>query len=69
MNAAIVDILGTDGVLTDASDIEPYLTDHRHLYHGRALAVAMPRTVEQVSRLLAYCNENPTNPASKSSCP
>ena len=39
-------------------DVEPYLTDHRHLYHGRALAVAVPRTVEQVSRLLAYCNEN-----------
>ena len=58
MNAAIADILGTDGVLTDAIDVEPYLTDHRHLYHGRALAVAAPRTVEQVSRLLAYCNEN-----------
>src|ERR1700752_5457470 len=61
MNAArspIADILGTDSVLTDASDIEPYLTDHRHLYHGRALAVAVPRTVEQVSCLLAYCNEN-----------
>src|ERR1700760_4969123 len=61
MNAAltsIVDILGTDGVLTDAIDVEPYLTDHRHLYHGRALAVALPRSVEQVSRLLAYCNEN-----------
>jgi FAD/FMN-containing dehydrogenase len=61
MNAAltpIADILGTDSVLTGASDVEPYLTDHRHLYHGRALAVAVPRTVEQVSRLLAYCNES-----------
>lgn len=57
MNAAIADILGTDGVLTDAIDVEPYLTDHRRLYRGRALAVAVPRTVEQVSRLLAYCNE------------
>jgi FAD/FMN-containing dehydrogenase len=61
MNAAtksIAELLGTDNVLTDPGDIEPYLTDHRHLYHGRALAVAVPRTVEQVSRLLAYCNEN-----------
>jgi len=56
--APIAEILGPGGVLTDAADIEPYLTDHRHLYHGRALAVAVPRTVEQVSRLLAYCNEN-----------
>jgi D-lactate dehydrogenase (cytochrome) len=61
MNAAtnpMADILGPSGVLTDAADVEPYLTDHRHLYHGRALAVAVPRTVEQVSHLLAYCNNN-----------
>lgn len=51
-------MLGADGVLTDAADIEPYLTDHRRLYRGRALAVAVPRTVDQISRLLAYCNEN-----------
>jgi FAD/FMN-containing dehydrogenase len=52
------DILGSDGVLTDAVDIEPYLTDHRHLYHGRALTVALPRSVDQVSRLLTHCNRN-----------
>jgi FAD/FMN-containing dehydrogenase len=55
---AFIDILGSDGVLTDAADIEPYLTDHRRLYHGRALAIALPRTVDQVSRLLAYCNDH-----------
>ena len=54
----IAEILGPDGVLTDAADIEPYLTDHRHLYQGRALAVALPRSVDQISRLLAYCNDN-----------
>ena len=54
----ITEILGPDGVLTDTTDVEPYLTDHRHLYRGRALTVALPRTVEQVSRLLAYCNDN-----------
>ena len=61
MNAAhttIAEILGPDGVLTDAADIAPYLTDHRHLYRGQAAVVALPRTVEQVSRLLAYCNDN-----------
>jgi len=55
---ALTDILGADGVLTDAADIEPYLTDHRRLYRGRAAAVALPRSVEQISRLLAYCNDN-----------
>jgi D-lactate dehydrogenase (cytochrome) len=54
----VADILGPDGVLTDAADIEPFLTDHRHLYRGRALTVALPRSVDQISRLLAYCNDN-----------
>jgi FAD/FMN-containing dehydrogenase len=49
------EIVGTDAILTEAVDIEPFLTDHRHLYHGRALAVVQPTSVEQVSRLLAYC--------------
>ena len=52
------EILGTDGVLTNAVDTEPFLTDHRRLYHGRALAVVLPRSVEQISRVLAFCNEH-----------
>ena len=54
----LVDIVGPDGILTDAADIAPYLTDHRQLYQGRALAVIVPRSVEQISRLLRFCNEN-----------
>ena len=54
----LVDIVGPDGILTDAADIAPYLTDHRNLYQGRALAVIVPRSVEQISRLLRFCNEN-----------
>ena len=51
-------VLGQPGlVLSDPVDVEPFLTDHRKLFHGRALAVVAPRTVEQVSRLLAFCNE------------
>ena len=51
------DILGADGWLTQPSAIEPFLVDHRQLYHGRALGVALPRSVEQISRLLVVCNE------------
>lgn len=50
-------LLGSGALLTDGSTLEPFLTDHRHLYHGRALGVALPRSVEQISRLLAFCNE------------
>jgi D-lactate dehydrogenase (cytochrome) len=51
------EILGADGVLTAAADCAPYLSDHRQLYRGAALAVVLPRTVAQVSQLLACCDQ------------
>jgi FAD/FMN-containing dehydrogenase len=48
-------VLGADGLLTGAA-CEPYLIDHRRLYRGRALAVAVPRSVAEVSQLLALCD-------------
>ena len=53
---ALADILSPDEILTDPTDIEPFLTDHRNLYHGRAFAVVVPRTVEQVSQVARFCN-------------
>jgi D-lactate dehydrogenase (cytochrome) len=53
----LVQILGTDGWLSEPSAVEPFLVDHRQLYRGRALGVAVPHSVEQISRLLAACNE------------
>ena len=50
-------LLGTDSVLTASDDVAPFLTDHRHLYQGRALAVALPRNVGQVSQLLNLCHQ------------
>jgi FAD/FMN-containing dehydrogenase len=50
------EILGGEALLTDPDACAPYLSDHRHLYQGRALAVARPRTVREVSQLLAACN-------------
>jgi FAD/FMN-containing dehydrogenase len=52
-------VLGQPGLVLSAPiDVEPFLSDHRKLFHGQALAVVTPRTVEQVSRLLAFCNEH-----------
>jgi D-lactate dehydrogenase (cytochrome) len=51
-------LLGSDCLLTEDAELEPFLTDHRKLYRGRTPAGALPRTVDQVSRLLAFCNEN-----------
>ena len=49
-------LLGPDRLLTGPA-VEPLLTDHRRLYRGRCAAVVQPRSVAEVSRLLAFCNE------------
>ena len=56
MHAELRELLGGDGLLTATEDVAPFLVDHRRLYQGRALGVALPRTVTQVSALLAWCN-------------
>ncbi|MCK9509230.1 MAG: FAD-binding oxidoreductase [Pigmentiphaga sp.] len=48
--------LGAEIVLTDPADIEPWLTDWRGIYKGRAQAVVRPQTTEQVSRCLSLCH-------------
>ncbi len=49
-------LLGADGLLTEAADIAPLLVDHHARYHGQALAVALPRSFEQVAALVRWCN-------------
>ena len=51
---ALSDILGRDAVLTEATDTEPFLVDHRRLYQGRALAVVLPRSVEELARTIGF---------------
>ena len=50
-------MLGADAVLTQPSETEPFEIDHRHLYHGRALAVLLPREVWQVAAVVRWCNQ------------
>jgi FAD/FMN-containing dehydrogenase len=50
------DLIGADAVLTAPADLAPFLTDHRRLYRGAAAAVVLPRTTEQVARVIAFCN-------------
>ena len=52
----IAGIIGPQHLLTAGAELEPFLTDHRELYHGRAFAVAQPGTADQVAQLLALCN-------------
>lgn len=50
-------IVGPSGYLDQLADIEPYLVDHRKLYHGATTLVLRPDSTDQVSRILAACNE------------
>lgn len=58
LRAQLSQLLDAGSVLTDPSDMAPSLVDHRKLYQGRAIAVALPRSVDEVSRIVDWCNRN-----------
>ncbi len=57
LRAQLGRLIGADRLLLQPSDVAPYLVDHRALYRGRTWAVALPRSVEEVARIVAWCNE------------
>ncbi|MCP5397616.1 MAG: FAD-binding oxidoreductase [Sphingomonadaceae bacterium] len=48
-------LLGPRGITVDADLLEPWLTDWRGRFTGRALALASPGSTEQVSALVRLC--------------
>src|SRR5438270_901050 len=54
------DIVGARHVVAEPADMEPYLVEDRGLYHGRALCVVRPGNVEEVSQVVALCDETNT---------
>ncbi|MEM9684754.1 MAG: FAD-binding protein, partial [Pseudomonadota bacterium] len=48
---------GPSGWLESEADKAAYLTDERDLYHGATPLVLRPATTEQVSRIVALCND------------
>jgi FAD/FMN-containing dehydrogenase len=58
MTALIEDlagIVGDTGLLTEAQEVEPYVTDIRGRYKGNALCVVRPRSTEEVAAVVASC--------------
>ena len=53
--ADLTALLGPAGVLTDAADIAPSLSDWRSLYRGKAVAVLRPASTEQVAACVKLC--------------
>lgn len=54
----LLQALGPETVIIDPAAIEPWLTDWRGVYKGRAQAVLRPSTTEQVAACLRLCNEH-----------
>jgi FAD/FMN-containing dehydrogenase len=51
-------LIGTEAVLTRPEEMEGFEIDHRRLYRGHALAVLLPRSVEQVAAVALWCNQH-----------
>jgi FAD/FMN-containing dehydrogenase len=59
-NSLLADLrraVGPQGYLDQATDIEPFLVDHRKLYRGATPLVLRPDSTEQVSTIMRLCNE------------
>jgi FAD/FMN-containing dehydrogenase len=49
--------LGTNGMLTDPADTDPFCEDWRRLYHGRTPAVLRPANTSEVADAVRLCAE------------
>jgi FAD/FMN-containing dehydrogenase len=56
--AQLQGLISPDDILTKPADTAPFLQDERRLYRGSAFAVALPRNVEQVARIVSWCNQH-----------
>ncbi|MDH3239766.1 MAG: FAD-binding oxidoreductase [Alphaproteobacteria bacterium] len=50
-------VVGERGIITNAEDMVPYVTDHRELFQGAAGAVLRPASTEEAAALVAICAE------------
>lgn len=52
------DLLGDRGLTTDPALVEPWLTDWRGRYRGKALALASPASTEEIAALVKLAREH-----------
>lgn len=51
----LLDLLGPNGLVTEAADLEGYSIDWRHLFPGKPLAVARPANTAEVAAVVKLC--------------
>ena len=57
LHSSLIEVLGDDAVCVEAPDKDRYETDLLNTRTGRALAVVLPRSTEQVAAILRVCAE------------
>ena len=50
--------VGPGGWLDSPAEVEPFVTDFRRLYLGRTPLVLLPRSVEEVARVVGICGRD-----------
>ncbi|MBX9906016.1 MAG: FAD-binding oxidoreductase [Burkholderiales bacterium] len=58
--AALNKLLGPQGVLTAAADLEPYVVDWRGVYRGATAAVVRPANTAEVAAVMKLCADTGT---------
>jgi len=53
----LLQILGDKGLITDPQEMRPFLTDWRDRRQGKAVCVALPASVEEVSLTMKVAAE------------
>src|ERR1700679_3008011 len=56
--AALKRIVPGEGVIDSEREMRPYESDGLTAYRQLPMVVVLPRTVDQVSRVLRYCHSN-----------
>lgn len=51
-------IAGPNACLSGDLETESYVTDYRHIYRGQAMVVVLPKSVDEVSQIMSWCNVN-----------
>lgn len=51
-------IVGENACLSGDADMQPFVTDYRGIYHGKAQVVVLPASTEEVSQVMQWCHAN-----------
>jgi FAD/FMN-containing dehydrogenase len=58
--ARIADVVGTQGLIMDPAEMEPYVVDWRGVYRGTTAAVVRPASTEEIAAVVRLCAETGT---------